>query len=78
MGRAGVPVQVAHERDTPEPGRVYVAATDDHVIVRADRRFAHTVEPESYPYWPSVDVLFGSLAIAWPTPGVGVILTGFS
>jgi two-component system response regulator WspF len=76
QGRAGVPVQVAREGDTPEPGRVYVAATDDHLILRADCRFAYSPEPKAFPYRPSVDVLFESLATAWPQPGVGVLLTG--
>lgn len=76
QSRAGVPVQIAREGDTPEPGCVYVAATDDHLILRADRRFAHSHEPKAYPYRPSVDVLFESLATSWPRPGVGVLLTG--
>jgi two-component system response regulator WspF len=76
QARAGVPVQVAREGETPEPGRVYVAATDDHLLLRADRRFTYVPEPKSYPYRPSVDVFFESLATAWPTPGVAVLLTG--
>ena len=76
QGRAGVRVQVAREGDSPEAGHIYIAATDDHLILRSDRRFAHSPEPKMYPYRPSVDVLFESLATNWPRPGIGVLLTG--
>jgi two-component system, chemotaxis family, response regulator WspF len=37
---------------------------------------AYTLEPKAYPYRPSVDVFFHSLAAAWPQPGIAVLLTG--
>ncbi len=74
--RAGLPVQVARAGDCPEPGRVYVAASDDHLLVRSDRRFAYVAEPKDYPYRPSIDVLFESLSVSWPEPAVAVLLTG--
>jgi two-component system response regulator WspF len=59
-----------------EAGQVYVAGSDDHLTLDTDRRFAYTAEPRAYPYRPGVDVLFESLAGAWPRPGVAVLLTG--
>ena len=35
-----------------------------------------STDPVDYPYRPSVDVFFDSLASAWPRPGVAVLLTG--
>jgi two-component system, chemotaxis family, response regulator WspF len=67
---------VARAGDEPRPGEVLLAATDDHLALRPDRRLAYTPDPADYPYHPSVDVFFGSLAAHWPRPGVAVLLTG--
>jgi two-component system response regulator WspF len=75
-GRTRLPVRLARDGDPPEVGQVYIAGSDDHLTLRPDRRFAYTPEPKAYPYRPSVDVLFESLASAWPRPGVAVLLTG--
>src|SRR5262249_10320265 len=55
---------------------ILLAGTDDHLVVNADRRLAYTAEPLLYPYRPSVDVFFHSLAASWARPGVAVLLTG--
>jgi two-component system response regulator WspF len=55
---------------------VAVAVTDDHLVLRANQHFGLTREPAAYPYRPSVSVFFESAAAHWPTPGVGVLLTG--
>jgi two-component system response regulator WspF len=74
--RTRLPVHLVQDGITPAAGHVYVVGSDDHVVLRQDRRFAHTAEPRSYPYRPSVTVFFESLTIAWPRPGVAVLLTG--
>jgi two-component system response regulator WspF len=74
--RCRLPVRIAQNGDVPQPGAVYLAATDDHLELGADLRLRYTPVPRSAPYRPSVDVLFGSLAARAPRPGVGVILTG--
>jgi len=76
QGRTGLPTGVALAGDAPAPGRVYVAGSDDHLVMGPDRRFAYTAEPKDYPYRPSVSVCFTSLAAHWPGPGVAVLLTG--
>jgi two-component system response regulator WspF len=76
QARTGLPTGVAVAGDAPGPGRVYVAGSDDHLILGPDRRFAYTAEPKAYPYRPSVGVFFASLAANWPGPGVAVLLTG--
>jgi two-component system response regulator WspF len=74
--RTGLSTRLAADGTAPAAGHVYVAATDDHLVLRPDRRFAYTAEPRTYPYRPSVDVFFESLAVSWPRPGVAVLLTG--
>jgi two-component system response regulator WspF len=74
--RTGLSAHSVRDGAAPAAGLVYVAATDDHLVLRPDRHFAYTAEPRAYPYRPSVDVFFESLAAAWPRPGVAVLLTG--
>jgi len=74
--RTRLPVSVARPGDTPKIGNIYVAGTNDHLALRPNRQFAYTVDPQSYPYRPSVDVFFDSLTGNWPRPGIAVLLTG--
>jgi two-component system, chemotaxis family, response regulator WspF len=60
----------------PEHGKVLVACSDDHLVLRPDGTLAYVVEPSSLPYRPSVDVFFGSLAANGPSRGVAAVLTG--
>ena len=60
----------------PEKGIVYVAGTNDHLILGPDRDFHYVAEPREYPYRPSVDRFFVSARDNWPEKGVGVLLTG--
>lgn len=69
-------VRIARHGDEPAPGTVLLAGSDDHLVVRRDQRLAYTPEPVAYPYRPSIDALFGSLARYWPAGGVAVLLTG--
>lgn len=62
--------------DRPLPGRVYLAATNDHVVLDEERRFRYVSEPLTVYYRPSVDVFLASLARHWPEPGAVAILTG--
>ncbi len=71
----GHDVRVAVHGEKPESGRVYLAATDDHLVLLPSGRFDYTPVPREIPYRPSVDVFFKSL-LAAPVLGVGVLLTG--
>ena len=53
-----------------------MADTDKHLIFGNPRRLKYTSEPQETFYWPSVDVLFESVARHWPGEVVGVLLTG--
>lgn len=71
-----LPVRAAMENDAPEPGRVLLAATNDHLKMGPDLRLHYDPDPVDYPYRPSVDAFFFSLKQHWPGPGTAVILTG--
>jgi two-component system response regulator WspF len=74
--QGNLPVRPARDGDEPRAGEVLLAATDDHLLMRPDRRLTYTPDPVQYPYRPSVDVFFHSLATAWPRTGIAVLLTG--
>jgi two-component system response regulator WspF len=69
-------VELAREGERPEAGKAYVAATNDHLTLGADLAFRYTREPADYPYRPSVDAYFSSLARHCPHTGAAVLLTG--
>ena len=76
QGFCVLPVRVAAAGDELKIGEVMLAGTDDHLILRPDRRLGYAADPLDCPYRPSVDVFFRSLAAAWPGPGIAVLLTG--
>ncbi|MBY0456879.1 MAG: chemotaxis-specific protein-glutamate methyltransferase CheB [Gemmataceae bacterium] len=71
-----LPVKAARDGDVPQPGTVYVAASDDHLELGADRVLRYTASPRSSPYRPNIDVLFTSAAANCPRIGVAALLTG--
>lgn len=71
-----LPVETVREGDPLRPGVVQIAATNDHLVLRADGRLAYRQEPQLEPYRPSVNALFHSLLQPWLKPGLAVLLTG--
>ncbi len=74
--RSKLKVRIALAGDRPQVGAVLVAGTNDHLVLTPERTFRYSPEPADYPYRPSVDALFGSLATHWPAPGIAALLTG--
>jgi two-component system response regulator WspF len=74
--RCALPVHVAKVGDAPTRGVVFVAGTNEHLILTSARRFAYTSQPLESIYCPSVDVFFQSVKKHWPNPGIAAILTG--
>ncbi len=74
--RTGRRVELIEPGASPLPGKVLLAATNDHVVLDESRRFRYVAEPAELHYRPSVDVFFRSVAGRWPEPGVAVLLTG--
>jgi len=74
--RTSLAVKIARDGDKPTAGTVYIAASDDHLELTADRVLRYTPNPLSCPYRPSVDVLFGTAGACWPRLGAAALLTG--
>ena len=74
--QSALPVSLALEGMKPEVGSVFVAATNDHLVMREDMAFHYTPEPADYPYRPSVDEFFTSVRRHWRRSGSAVVLTG--
>ncbi len=71
-----LPVAIATPGSYLEKGKILLAGTNDHLILRPNHTLAYTEEPRDNPYRPSVDAFFQSVAQYWPGKGVGVLLTG--
>jgi two-component system response regulator WspF len=69
-------VQLAGSNCQPEPGKVWVAGTNNHLVMHADRTLGYTSEPQNCSYRPSIDVFFNSVATHWLQQGTGILLTG--
>ncbi|HED40749.1 MAG TPA: chemotaxis response regulator protein-glutamate methylesterase [Chromatiales bacterium] len=69
-------VKVAEEGERITPGVVYLASTNDHLVMSARGRLAYTENPVEIVYRPSVDVFFESVATHWGGKMTAVLLTG--
>jgi two-component system response regulator WspF len=76
LGRhSALPVRLAVEGDCPTAGRILLAGTSDHLVLKAGDRLGYTPEPRHHVYRPSVDVFLESVSL-WPGDALGVLLTG--
>lgn len=73
--RALIRVSEAVDGEPIEPGRVYIAPADAHLVIEADRLRLHR-GPKVHFTRPAVDPLFTSAAAAYGARVVGVLLTG--
>jgi two-component system, chemotaxis family, protein-glutamate methylesterase/glutaminase len=70
-----VPVAEVLDKEPLQPGRVYVAPPDYHVLIERDLLTLSIDEPVHYAR-PSIDVLFESAALTWGASTIAVVLTG--
>lgn len=75
QARCVLPVVEAEDKEVVEPGKVYLAPADYHLLAEPGR-FALSVDAPVLYSRPSIDVLFESAADAYGEESVGVILTG--
>lgn len=73
--RSGLPVTEVDDKDPIEPGRVYLAPPDYHLLIEPGH-FALSLEAPVRYSRPSIDVLFEAAAEAYGPAVVGVVLTG--
>jgi two-component system response regulator WspF len=71
-----LPVRIAAEGDQILPGVVLLAATNDHMVLKAQDRLGYTREPSESVYRPSIDVFFDSICARWGGDAAAVLLTG--
>ena len=69
-------VRVAQEGDSLQPGIVYLAGRDRHLVLTSPSQIGYVAQPTDTSYCPSVDVFFKSLARNWRGRAIGVLLTG--
>jgi len=74
--QCALPVHTAEEDSRLQPGHVYLAARNDHLILRGRDTLGYTPAPVDVPYRPSIDVCFRSVARHWHADAIGVLLTG--
>jgi len=73
---AALTVKEGEDKEPVEPGYVYLAPPDYHLLVERGGTLALSVDPKVNYARPSIDVLFESAAHAWAPALVAVVLTG--
>jgi two-component system chemotaxis response regulator CheB len=71
-----LPVQEAEEKEPIQPGVVYVAPANYHLLVELDRSLSLSVDPWVNFARPSIDLLFETAADAYREHLIGILLTG--
>lgn len=74
--RCRIPVQEAEDKAAAQPGQVYTAPADYHLLVERDQRLSLSVDPRVRWSRPSIDVLFETAAFVWKENLRAVVLTG--
>jgi two-component system, chemotaxis family, protein-glutamate methylesterase/glutaminase len=73
--RGKLPAVHPHDGQPLEPGRIYVAPPDHHMLF-ADDAIRLARGPRENHARPAIDPLFRSTALAWREKAIGVVLTG--
>lgn len=77
LERAGaLPAHNATAGELIEPGHIYVARADHHLVIGALRRVVLTKRPRENRFRPAIDPLFRSAAAVYGPAAIGVVLTG--
>ena len=74
--RLTLPVREPRDKAPIEPGCIYVAGADYHLLIESDHSFSFSSEPPVSFSRPSIDVLMQSAADAYGPALAGVLLTG--
>jgi two-component system, chemotaxis family, protein-glutamate methylesterase/glutaminase len=71
----GLPVSEATDKEKIEPGRIYLAPADYHLLID-DGHFALSTDAPEFFSRPSIDLTFESVADEFEERAIGVVLTG--
>jgi two-component system chemotaxis response regulator CheB len=74
--RTALPVRLAAEGDFPEPGNVYIAPPNYHLLVSAERTLTLSSSELVHFVRPSADLLFESVAASYGPQAIACVLTG--
>ncbi len=74
--KTALKVKTAQESEILQAGTVYIATSDNHLMLNSECRLYYNVEPRETYYRPSVDVFFHSVAKHWKYPVTAILLTG--
>jgi two-component system, chemotaxis family, protein-glutamate methylesterase/glutaminase len=69
-------IKEADEKEKIEPGIVYIAPPNYHLLIEKDKTFPLTIGERVNYARPSIDVLFESAADVYKNELIGVVLTG--
>lgn len=69
-------VKEAEEKEPIQPGFVYIAPPNYHLLIEDDRTFSLSIDPRVNFARPSIDVLFESAADVYGARLIGIVLTG--
>jgi two-component system chemotaxis response regulator CheB len=78
QGKCKIKIKQADEKEKIQPGQVYIAPPDYHLLVERDETLSLSSDLQVRFSRPSIDVLFESAAIAFEEKLIAVILTGAS
>lgn len=76
--RCARPVKEAEDKEPVQPGTVYLAPPDYHLLVEPDRTLSLSRDEPVHYSRPAIDPLFESAALVWRERLLGIILTGAS
>jgi two-component system, chemotaxis family, protein-glutamate methylesterase/glutaminase len=69
-------VKQADEKENIEPGVVYLAPPNYHLLIETDKTFSLSTTPRVNYARPAIDVLFDTAADAYGEKLIGIVLTG--
>lgn len=69
-------IKEADEKEKIEPGNIYIAPPNYHLLIERDKTFSFTIDERVNFARPSIDVLFESAAEVYTNKLIGVVLTG--
>ena len=70
------PIETIENNVPVTPGKIFMAKTNDHLLLDERQCFRYSADPVEYSYRPSVDVFFHGIARHWRRKAIGVLLTG--